>query len=494
MTHKFKYFLLSLLIAMSIMGATGFQVWQDYNETKKRQETTVEDIAKIVESQVIDTVTQTDNMLLLISDYVLKSSSIDKLNPSETANLLQSYCKALLGCNSIGIINTKGFSVINSIRNGTMPIDVSDRAYFQTTIKTQQPFISPAIVTRLPGKPVLFHITKPVINHDGKLIAIVVAGMETSRITDFYGLMGFGISPTVSVFKGNGDMVARYPNMQQYIGKNISKGTLFAQQLPKAPKGVFKSLSPLDNKHRLAAYTSIKNLDMVVFAGIEEDIAFQAWSNRSNRLIYTMLCVLFIIGFILYYAYRTLMQKMILRENNKDLQQDNKGLNELAHIDSLTGIANRRTFDTTLAASWIKHEQDDRPLSILLIDIDFFKAYNDNYGHQQGDICLYQVAQALKSALHREIDLIARYGGEEFVVILNTTANDATIVAERMRVAVESLAIPHGYSKVKPCITVSIGIASTENATMPEELISFADQSLYKAKKAGKNTYVSYSV
>lgn len=165
-------------------------------------------------------------------------------------------------------------------------------------------------------------------------------------------------------------------------------------------------------------------------------------------------------------------------------------LRNMAMKDGLTGISNRRSFDETLAREWRRMQRESGELSIILMDIDFFKRYNDTYGHQEGDDCLKAVAKTIELALHRPGDLAARYGGEEFVVLLPMTSiNSATDLAERIRRSVEDLSIPHSASDAAPYVTVSFGVANIVpcQAGNPEMLLNMADQGLYAAKAAGRN-------
>ncbi len=177
------------------------------------------------------------------------------------------------------------------------------------------------------------------------------------------------------------------------------------------------------------------------------------------------------------------------------LRNYNHQLQVLSSFDSLTGIANRRSFDEHLANEWNRTARNSTWLSLILLDIDFFKYYNDTYGHQAGDHCLYQVASALNDSLQRSGDLVARYGGEEFAVILpDTDSRDALIVAENLRAKIENLNIPHASSAIANYVTVSIGVASTlpTQHSTPEEVIAEADQALYKAKQSGRNKVMHY--
>lgn len=165
-------------------------------------------------------------------------------------------------------------------------------------------------------------------------------------------------------------------------------------------------------------------------------------------------------------------------------------LRRLATKDGLTNIANRRSFDDMLAKEWRRASRESRTLSLLMLDVDFFKRYNDAYGHQGGDECLRQVAAAMNSVVKRASDTVARYGGEEFAILLPATElSGAVVVAERILAAVASLKLPHSGSAVADHVTVSIGVASARvtNSGVPACLIAEADAALYMAKESGRN-------
>jgi len=172
------------------------------------------------------------------------------------------------------------------------------------------------------------------------------------------------------------------------------------------------------------------------------------------------------------------------------LQQANMELQRLASIDGLTQIANRRRFDEVLKLEWRRLQREKLPLSLIMIDIDYFKIYNDTYGHQQGDNCLQSVARSISQQSKRPADLVARYGGEEFVVILpNTDIEGATHLAEQIRKQVQLLNMPHKNSPVMPIVTISLGVSTIVPVPdySPEQLLAGADQGLYQAKETGRN-------
>lgn len=181
-----------------------------------------------------------------------------------------------------------------------------------------------------------------------------------------------------------------------------------------------------------------------------------------------------------------------LLEVTRLLETANRKLVEQSTLDGLTGIANRRRFDDFMEVEWKRAQRNDLPLSLIMIDIDVFKAFNDNYGHLAGDECLKKVAKTLQKGLKRPGDLAARYGGEEFAVVLpETNTGGAASLAEELRRRVEKLKIPHAYSPVMDVVTVSLGVATVipKKDLLPETLIELADKALYRAKEKGRNRF-----
>jgi diguanylate cyclase (GGDEF)-like protein len=179
------------------------------------------------------------------------------------------------------------------------------------------------------------------------------------------------------------------------------------------------------------------------------------------------------------------------------LQKANEELQRLAALDSLTQIANRRRFDNQLNLEWRRALRDNRSLAVIMCDIDYFKNYNDTYGHVKGDDALYAVAQAISASLKRPMDLVARYGGEEFAVLLpNTDIEGAVQLAGELKRSIGILRIEHAASPDHGIITLSFGAAAvTPDGNMqPKELIEAADRALYQAKARGRNRIVHLSL
>lgn len=196
---------------------------------------------------------------------------------------------------------------------------------------------------------------------------------------------------------------------------------------------------------------------------------------------------------------KTALQSTIdeLKRAQDALTEANRKLSDLSMLDGLTGVYNRRKFDETIVIEMKRAKREHAPVSVVMMDIDFFKPYNDTYGHQAGDECLRSVARTLEESLRRPSDMLARYGGEEFVAILPATdEKGAQHIAERMRESVERMNMVHIGNLNEGIVTVSVGFATmNEGENMdPAVLIKYADEALYTAKKSGRNRTVAYSM
>ncbi|MDP2228833.1 MAG: diguanylate cyclase [Moraxellaceae bacterium] len=187
------------------------------------------------------------------------------------------------------------------------------------------------------------------------------------------------------------------------------------------------------------------------------------------------------------------LHSLLLAHESEERERLNRELDRLARLDTLTGLANRRSFDERLGEEWERARRDQKPLAVLFIDVDHFKAYNDTYGHGAGDVCLAAVATAINGSLLRTADIASRFGGEEFVVILpGTDAQGAREVAERIQKAVDLQALPHAGSTTASHVTVSIGLtACIPEAGLAQALVESADAALYQAKHGGRHQIVS---
>ena len=243
-----------------------------------------------------------------------------------------------------------------------------------------------------------------------------------------------------------------------------------------------------NNRNSYAVYLAFVSLPLIFQFLLENTLSY-------SQLAFFLFVIISILLVVSYYLCEFM-------EQNQELQAQ---FHKQAHTDALTHLPNRRYFDRSFKQEWLRSARDQKYLSLLLVDIDHFKYYNDAYGHLEGDRCLAQVAVCMSKAAKRAADMSARLGGEEFVLLLpSTSLDDAMIVAERLRVMIEKLALPHKDSPISDVITVSIGVASCKptpvltkivssdeegkhNITYPAMLFAAADRAMYCAKQGGRN-------
>jgi diguanylate cyclase (GGDEF)-like protein len=215
----------------------------------------------------------------------------------------------------------------------------------------------------------------------------------------------------------------------------------------------------------------------IIFITAQKGIEYEAWGLELGAVDY------------IYKPFHLPLVRARVR-NHLQLKRKSDLLENLALLDALTEIPNRRRFDECLLREWHNCMRNVAPFSMLMMDIDKFKSYNDNYGHGNGDQCLRQVAQCLQSCIKRTSDTITRYGGEEFAAILpETHIEGALLLGERCRAQVEEISIPHKYSEINQCVTISVGCATfvPRADSKPDMLVKSADQMLYLAKAEGRN-------
>jgi diguanylate cyclase (GGDEF)-like protein len=188
------------------------------------------------------------------------------------------------------------------------------------------------------------------------------------------------------------------------------------------------------------------------------------------------------------------MQRIVNMQ--QELLTANKRMEKLSYLDGLTQIYNRRGFDRAISTEWKRMLRDKNDLTLMLMDVDCFKKYNDHYGHQAGDDALKRIAKAIEEQLYRPADIVARYGGEEFAVLLpGTNSEGAEMVAERIIESISLMNIPHVKSEVTDHVTISVGVSCSSKVNVDgiPRLIKTADEALYAAKKAGRNQHIIYN-
>ncbi|NMD71129.1 diguanylate cyclase [Bacillus sp. DNRA2] len=281
----------------------------------------------------------------------------------------------------------------------------------------------------------------------------------------------------VALIDQNGRPVMVNPKLQEMLGyseSELTKLTLNDISVPEDAQINYEQLHKLV-KMEIESYTLEKRYIRKDGQIVWGEVTSSLFPNNQGDFSY-------VIGMVNDITERKATEQKLMKLNQELEYRSNR--------DGLTGIANRRYFDEQFDFEWTKAEKLKQPLSLIMFDLDFFKNYNDTYGHIMGDNCLKSVARLLSGVTDYPICLPARYGGEEFAIIVpNSTLRDAEIIAEQIRLDVEELKLPHKQSVISPFVTISVGVASIipDSGSNSETLIHFADQALYQAKLNGRN-------
>ena len=371
----------------------------------------------------------------------------------------------------------------------------TDREYFRyhRANPGREVHVGPPIRSRSTGVwiiPVSRRINLP----DGSFGGVALVTLRVNFFERIYDELDVGQTGTVLLAMTGGTLVYRRPFDDKLIGTDISRGPVL-QALFKRGAGSAVLVSRIDRIERLYSYRRVSNFPFVVAVGRTQDELLRHW-QRSSVLIGA--AVLLICAMFALLARKLIRQILIrdrldqeLRARSDDLQQHNAGLHHLAHTDKLTGIANRLTFDEVLEQELRRAQRGDNCLSLILLDVDFFKKFNDRYGHPAGDAVLRDVGRVLSEQIVRAGDLCARYGGEEFAVVLPSTGRTgAAAVAQRIREAILALGHAHADSPLQT-VSASFGVATVDPGASaglrPGDVIERADRQLYEAKRGGRN-------
>lgn len=395
---------------------------------------------------------------------------------------------------SLLVLDAKGDVVVNdSTAFNSHTVNLSNYDFFQVPRDTpnaglylSRPFRSPlhdgdpslALSRRLPAP-------------GGGFGGVVVSMMRLSSFQNLFEQLDVGAGGSIALITTDGHSVARYPFKSDDLDRDLRHTDIF-DRFSAARSGRFLATS-MDGVRRLYTFRHVGDLPLILSVNLAEDDVLAPWRARA-LVMSALLGVLCLATATLSLLFR---RELLRRASAERALTDAAGqLAALAMTDSLTGLPNRRRFDAVLAEEWARGKRVGGPVSLLLIDVDRFKAYNDRYGHLEGDTCLREVARAVQGALQSPGDLFARLGGEEFVVIMpGSGAAEAERTAKRICTAVAAQALPHaGNPGCGGVVTVSLGCATAfphHDGASAAALIARADALLYEAKRMGRNRVVS---
>jgi diguanylate cyclase (GGDEF)-like protein len=378
------------------------------------------------------------------------------------------------------IMDEQGNVIMDSDGDTPKVGNLSDRSYFTTQRDNPNAglFISDPYKARLRNGVMSIGLTRRISRADGSFAGIVLLAVNVAYFHDLFAGLSLGPHGSLSLIGGSGALLMRQPYDPGLIGRNVNDTAAF-KHFSSEQEGSFSETSAIDGERRLYWFAKFPHAPLIIMAAASEEDIYAPWRRRA--LTIGSLMAVFGAAFIaLSISLGMQLRRRMRAESELEL---------LARTDGLTGLNNRRSLGEILELEWRRAKRSQSVLSLLFVDIDRFKSYNDTYGHQAGDDTLAAVARCIADNIRRPADSAARYGGEEFVVVLpDTSALGASQIAEKIRSAISACQIEHAGSEYG-CVTASIGTVSRE--PKPDDdltaVIKAADEALYNAKAAGRN-------
>ncbi|MEO4017097.1 sensor domain-containing diguanylate cyclase [Pseudomonas rossensis] len=474
------------VVCLSLCGLLYLQLEQSRRHDLALAQVASTNLTRAMAQQAEDTFMQADLVLTSLADWI----QVDGFGAPQKARLQKTFARRVQALNQlhgIFLFDQKGQWVVTSFDELPRGPGVGDRDYFKFHQQNVSSLahIGPAIRSRKNGEWII-PISKRVNDKNGNFQGVLLAGIKMAYFDQFF--KSFSIDDNGSMFLGltDGTLLARRPFVESLIGTSLAKSEIFEKLLPNAPSGNAMFSSLVDGVVRLYGYRQLDTYPLVVSAASSRDSILKDWNDTAFRS--TVIVALVVLGVGLF-GWVFLYQVRVGEQVEADLRKAKEALKLIATHDSLTGLGNRRLFEGALDIEFGRGARQSSSLSLIMLDIDYFKRYNDAYGHVAGDHCLAEVARAVKGCCHRKADLAVRYGGEEFAVLLpDTDIHGAMVIAEQIRRSVMDKNIIHSGSP-SGFVTVSLGCYSfvpTGRDSM-EVFIERADAALYQAKHSGRN-------
>jgi diguanylate cyclase (GGDEF)-like protein len=484
-----------VLVCASLIAVDSWRSWTARTVQLHEMDVASSNVARAMATQAENTIKEADVSLVGIVERV----ETDGASPTALARLhkiLVTRTKELPQLNGLFVLDKNGKWIADAQSTLLKSFNNADREYFvyHRTHPDRGVHIGFPVRSRSTGQWIV-PVSRRIDLADGSFGGIALATINIDFFSKFYDSLDVGRAGAAVLVSDKGYMIVRRPFSDSVVGKSMLNTALFQAYTSQGPIGTAFTTSAQDNVTRLNSFRRVANYPMFVAAALSKDEILADWRNdtllhSSGILLLVMLLAMFGWRLVKQIELRTETETNLLRARDA-LAELNRTLEKLAMQDGLTGLANRRRFDQTLSDELDKATREGSPLSLIMIDVDRFKQYNDIYGHAAGDECLRMICHTIQTlTARRPNDLAARYGGEEIAVLLpNTDGTVALSVAEAIRSAVLNLHIEHtgnayGYVTLSAGIDARIpNLASDEAIT----LIEAADKALYRAKSNGRN-------
>ncbi|MBR8299355.1 GGDEF domain-containing protein [Burkholderia dolosa] len=475
---------IGIVVACALMGLCVLQLFQSRHDALDRARETSRNVGLMAERDIERNFELYDLSLQAVIQG-LQRPDVMAATPALRRDVLFDHAMTARFLGSQLVLDADGNIVLDSASDVPRHGNFADRKYF--TVHRDHPdvglYVSDPFASRLRGGTPSIALSRRISNPDGSFAGIALIAVNLEYFHQLFAGLSLGQHGSISLIGNDGIVVMRQPYDVRNIGRDISKAATF-RRFQTAPEGTFVETSSIDGVRRLYYFKHLPKLPLIIMVAEAEQDIYAAWRRRAATI--GALIVAFGAAFI---AVSVMLGAQLRRRIRAESE-----LVLLARTDGLTGLNNRRSFGEVLDREWRRARRARSVFSLLFVDVDRFKAYNDTYGHQAGDDALAAVARCIGDNIRQPVDTAARYGGEEFVVLLpDTPQTDAARIAERIRAAIDELALEHAGSEYGR-VTASIGLASwtPEQEGEAGAVIKAADEALYYAKATGRNKVAAF--
>lgn len=490
------------VVCLIIIGLVALSTLRERDVELSQTDEALSNMAMALAQHADQTFNEADIVLQGIVER-LRVDGHDEKGLRRTHEVMVMRVRELAQLNGLFVYDEFGNWVVNSQPTLDTRLNNSDRDYFQyhRDHSSLAPHIGKPIQSRSNGSWILT-ISRRINKTDGSFGGVVLATINLSFFERFYERFNLGEQGAIMLGTMSGTVLFRRPILNDSIGKSLDKSPLFQQYVRHRTEGTVEIRSTMDGVLRVNSFRRLEQHPLFIIVAQSKDYILSSW---YNHVLYRSLGVSVLVV-LLVFGGRKLVIQIKITEAIQDeavaarhrAEELNTVLQRQALLDGLTGLANRRKFDDAIRQEIARVNRHHEPVTLLMLDVDHFKKFNDRYGHLEGDECLRRIGRALNAAVQRPGDVAARYGGEEFALVLpGCDRVGAQMVAKRIRAAILAMNIAHEDSP-HHVVSVSIGAATLTwpacTWSLPKDMIKAADEALYVAKQRGRNTVAAAAI
>lgn len=462
-------------ICLVLLATAARDLWRVYENNIEQTQVNTATATRLVAEQADTTMQTADTIVASLVERV-EAEGVGPDARNRLYRLMTSLAAALPAIHEMGITDRDGNAIVKSLVPDPTGLNYSERGYFKfhASHRDRGPFVGARIKSKIDGS-YNVTVTRRLNDADGNFAGVVVTSVSMQAFQRLFDQMQAQSGGVIALLSEDGTILARSPPLP---GDGASPAGTDLQRLVSRQPGPspFAAVSGIDGLRRLGSYQHLSRFPLTVLVSQSEWDVQRSWRQELLSQVSILMC----------------MTASLVVLGRRELQSK-RMLSAQAMQDDLTGLANRRRFDEQIEREFKRAARSGQPVSLVVIDLDHFKAYNDHFGHLGGDECLRTTARTLQAFTRRSGDLAARIGGEEFAILLpGSDAAAAKAIAEEVRMAVHGLALPHAPT-IGGMVTLSAGVATAMPARDPQgthTLIELADAALYAGKVQGRNVVV----